>query len=85
MHFHDGAIQRLQRIAQRDRGMGIGTGVDHHARRLGARLLDPLDQFAFVVRLPENDGQSMALGSLGGHLADLDQRDAAVNVRLPRP
>ncbi len=40
-------------VAQRDRGVGIGSGVDDDAGSLGSRLLNPVDQMTFMVRLAE--------------------------------
>src|SRR5204862_4076266 len=43
----------------------------------------PLDQLAFAVRLSENDRMPLRFGSGGSHFADLGQRGAAIDFRLP--
>src|SRR5262249_54606034 len=44
---------RDDRIEDRNRGGGVARRVEHDTDRLLARLLDPIDQDAFVVRLAE--------------------------------
>ena len=49
---------------------------------LALRLLDPVDQFAFVIGLPEHDLEAEALGGRAAKLLDVGQRGAAVFFRL---
>src|SRR3954454_1494891 len=69
-------------IAQSDRGVGVGAGIDDDARALRSRLLDPVDQLSFVVGLEERDRNSQGLSLVAHELLDVRQRGAAVNLRL---
>src|ERR1700687_4186908 len=61
-----------ERIEDRDRGGGIARGVDHDARRLVfPRLLNPIDEFALAVGLPEFDGIAVPFRGLGAKLLDV--------------
>ena len=51
----------VQGVEDRDRGVGVGAGVDDDAVRLLARLLDPVDELAFGVGLAEIDRQAQGL------------------------
>ena len=51
---------------------------------LRMRLLDPVDQFAFDVRLAEDDIDAEALGGVAAKLLDVGERGAAVFLRLAR-
>ena len=58
---HAGA---LDRVVQRDRGVGVGAGVEDDAgeRARGVRaagLVDPVDELALVVRLPEVEDEAV--------------------------
>src|SRR3978361_2234379 len=45
--------------------MGIASGVEHDASRLlGAGLVNPIDQLALMVRLPEFDIELVVLGAV---------------------
>ena len=57
MHLDHRQVGGEERVEHRDRGMGQGAGVqDDPVRRL-ARLLDPVDELAFVVGLAKLDLQ----------------------------
>ncbi len=51
---------------------------------LALRFLDPVDQFAFDVRLAEHDVEAEALGGRAAKLLDVGERGAAVFLRLAR-
>ena len=42
MHLDDRRVDGADRVVQRDRGMRVGAGVQHHAGRVG-RLVQPVD------------------------------------------
>src|SRR5687767_12491877 len=42
-------------ITERDRGVGVGAGIDDDAGSLRSRLVDPVDQMSLMVRLAEGD------------------------------
>ncbi|MNE46003.1 hypothetical protein D3C80_1403220 [compost metagenome] len=63
--------------------MGEGGGIDHQGAGFMARLMDPVDQLAFVIRLAEHDAR-VAGGGLAQRL-DVGQGLVAIDVRLPNP
>ena len=74
---------RLDRIEQGDRGMGIGRSVQQH--RLGLLpigVMQQVDQLAFVIGLVKTDRQPQLLGLSGQHILDIGQRLMPVNLRL---
>ena len=54
LHADDGVVQR-------DRGVGIGAGIDDDADRLGAGLVDEVDQLALPVGLAAIGGEAEML------------------------
>ena len=62
VHFDDRHCGRDDGVENCQRGMGEGAGIDDDAGRLSACLLQPVDDVAFVVGLPERDRKAMALG-----------------------
>src|SRR5262245_60083635 len=81
----DGHIDRGDGVANGDRGVGIGAGVDDNpASLLGAGGLDRIDDLALVVRLQEFDLEGMAAGSLTAKLLHVLERGAAIGVGLAR-
>src|SRR5665647_2322761 len=78
-------LYRQQRIENGDRRRGIAGGIEHDAGRLfGMRFLDPVDQLAFLVRLPEYHLEAEALGGGAAQLFNVGERGAAVFFRLAR-
>jgi hypothetical protein len=63
MHLDHRELGGLQGIENGDRGVRVGAGVDDDALRLVARLLDPGDELAFVVRLAKLDCKPNGLGA----------------------
>jgi hypothetical protein len=60
-----GTADRLDGVVDRDRGVGEAGRIDDDARRLvRAGLVDPVDDRALVVRLPELDGKAAAAAAL---------------------
>ena len=51
MHLENRPLENLQGVVDRNRGEGIGGGIDDEGVRRGAGRLYQVDQFAFVVRL----------------------------------
>ena len=83
MDFRDGQRRnRADGVVDGDRGVGIGTGIDDDSGALAARLLNPVDQLAFVVGLPENDFQTVRFGALFDRILDIGKRLPAIDFRL---
>ena len=74
--------KRRDRVAQRDRAMGIAAGVDDHRGGLGHRLVEPVDQHALVIGLADVELELVGGGALDQHGVDLGQALGAVNPRL---
>ena len=77
-------VRRLQRIVQRDRGMGVGAGIDGDAAGLLARLVDPADEFALDVALAEVDGKAEGRRMLAAARLDVLQRGRAIDGGLAK-
>src|SRR3990172_4936532 len=83
--FDHRQLHRQQRVENGDRGGGVAGRIDHQARRLvGVRFLDPADQLAFHIRLPEYQFEAEALGGGAAQFFHVGERGAAVRVRLAR-
>lgn len=79
-HWH---LDRLDRIEQRDRGVGIGRRVQQHrASFLPVGVMQPVDQLAFVIGLVKTDRQPQLFGLLRQHLLDIGERLVPVDLRL---
>src|SRR5262249_1125094 len=82
MHFDDRHLNRLERVVQRDGSVRVSARVEHDGRRGAARLLHPIDELAFVIALPEIDGESERLGTLLRLRLDIGQGRVPVDFRL---
>src|SRR3984893_998936 len=81
----DRHFDRGDRVANGDRGVGIGTGIDDDAGGLaGAGLVDQVDDLAFVVRRTEFELEPMAGGGVAAELLHVRERRAAIGLRLAR-
>ncbi len=85
MHLDDRQIGGVQRVEDRHRGMGQRAGVDDDAVGRLARLMDPIDELAFVVGLAEIDRQIERRGARQAALLDIGQRIIAIGRRLAHP
>src|SRR6476660_9515708 len=80
--FH---IHGEQGVHYGDRCGGVAGRIDNNgARLLGVRFLNPVDQFALLVRLPEDDVQAEPLGGVSAKLFHVGKRRAPVFFRLAR-
>ena len=73
VNFNGGNVNGLQRIMERHRRVRVGSAIDDDAGGLALRLVNPADQFAFRVGLPENNLQPKCLGF--GHTAHFQVTD----------
>src|SRR6185437_7512578 len=79
----DRNFQRQQRVKNGDRGGGVARRIEQQAGcLLGARFLDPVDQFAFHIRLPEYHVEAETLGGRAAKFLDIGEGGAAVFFRL---
>src|SRR6185312_14391394 len=78
VHLHDGRLEQLERVADRVRVVRPGTGIGDDAVGPVERVVAPLDELPFVVRLPATD----VAAELGAPLVDagleLREREPAV-------
>src|SRR6516164_4825707 len=65
--------------------MGQGTRVQNDSVRRFARLLDPVDELAFMVALPEIDLEAKCPGAGGTALLDVAERVMPVYRRIAHP
>ncbi len=75
-------LGRRNGISQRDAGVGISRRVEDNGIKLSLGLLDPGDQLAFGVGLPELYLRSGSGGSLPYLGFDICQARASINSRL---
>ena len=69
-------------VVDGDRGVRIGAGIDDDGVAVVPRLLDPGDQFAFVVGLAASRRSSPSfLPSALAHRLDIGERLRAIDVR----
>src|SRR5690242_11460180 len=61
VHFDNGDLDGSQGVHNRNRGMGIAGGVENDRTAFGPRLLNPVDQHAFVIGLPKYNFKSVSL------------------------
>src|SRR5262245_47089984 len=81
----DGHSDRGDGVADGDRGVGIGAGVDDDpGGLLGARSVDRIDDLALVVRLQEFDLEGVAAGGLAAQLLHVLERGTAIGGGLAR-
>ena len=62
VNFNGGNVHGLQGIVQGHRGMGVARAVDDDSGSLALRLMNPADQFALGIGLPENNLLPKRLG-----------------------
>src|SRR6266508_3808195 len=78
-------LDRGDRVADRDRGVGVAGRVEHDAGGLlGAGFVDPVAQLALVVRLAKHHREAVALCRLAAEPLHVLQSRAAVGLRLAR-
>lgn len=82
--FDDRHVGGLDRVHNGDRGMRIGARVQDDPLRGGAGLLDPVDQIALVVGLPQLDFEAKTSGDGAGPGLDVAKRRRAIDRRLPQ-
>lgn len=79
VQFDQGDSRTLDRIMQRNTGVCIGPCVDHDTGKLAlgvqsARLVNPIDELALVIGLPELQFEAMRRAGLLAQGFDIGQR-----------
>ena len=82
MDLDGGKANRSDGIAQRDAGVGQPAGIDDDSAGLFARLLDPVNEGAFVVRLEGLDLQTQFPTPLLQTRVDFLQGGVPIDVGL---
>ena len=77
-----GPSKACERVADRDRGVGEGAGIDDDAPRALAAAMDPVDDLVFPVALMELDRELELRADPPAVRLDIGQRLAAVDLRL---
>ena len=82
VHFDERDRRREECVAERERGVGVGTEVDDRAIGMGAQPLHHVHQLPFVVRLDPLDGHVEGRGAGADLCLELRERRGAVDRRL---
>jgi hypothetical protein len=77
-----GSSRSGDRVAQRDRGMGVGPGVQDHASRGPTRGLKRIDKRAFVIALLEGNGGDVFVSEDPALRLDIGQCRTTVDLGL---
>src|SRR5262249_41602478 len=81
----NGQLDRGDRVANGDRGVGVGAGIDDDAGGLvGGGLVDQVDELALVVRLAEFELEPVARGGVAAELLHVLEGRTAVGLWLAR-
>lgn len=85
MHLYYRHADRPDRIVKRDRGVGIATGIQQNGLcSLQIRLVQPVDQHAFVVGLAAFDAQAKVRRLRCQPCMNVIERVIAINFRFAR-
>src|SRR5579862_42297 len=83
VNFDDRHLHRQERVENGDRGRRIAGRIKNDPGGFFCqRLLDPAHQFAFAVRLAEDDVEAEAVGGRAAKFFDVGKRRVAVFFRL---
>ena len=83
VHLDDRHLEHEQRIEDGDRRCRVSRRIDDEADGLlGARLLNPIDDFAFVIGLAKHQRKPVTFCGRAAKLLDVGERRAAVKLRL---
>src|SRR5581483_11404190 len=85
MHFDDRQVGGVERVEHGDRGVGQRAGVEDDAVRGVARLVNPVDELAFVIGLAALDRQVERAGAGEAALLDIGERVVSVGCWLGHP
>src|SRR5262245_30839674 len=83
MNFDDRRFEGVQRVEDCDRCVGKCSGIDHDAARGFSRLVDPVDDLVFTVRLVKAKFKSVLAGDLATVCLNIGKSFVPVDVRLP--
>src|SRR5688572_21347574 len=82
MNFDGGDTGSYDGIAHGHTRMGISRRIDHNSAELSWSLLDPIDQFTFIIRLANLHRDAQLLGQRANLSAYFFQSKPAINFRL---
>src|SRR5437588_11824571 len=82
MDLDDRHGEGQHRVAQGDRRVRVGPGVNDDGGGGLPRLVEPVDELTLVVRLPAVDIQAEFARESRNRSVDVRQRGRAVNLRL---
>src|SRR4051812_32043672 len=83
MDFDDRRVEGVQRVEDCNRCMGECGGVYYDAARSFPRLVNPVDDLVFAVRLVKADFKSKLAGDLATVGLDIGKSFVTIDVRLP--
>jgi hypothetical protein len=82
VHFNKGDCHAQKSIAERNTGMCEPSWVDDDDVNLGASLVDPVNQLAFMVALKVFQLYSMLSGEFATGVFNVLQSSGSVDLRL---
>src|ERR1700730_10563652 len=82
VHFDDRRFKGIQRVEDRNRRMGECGGIDHDAGCNSSRLVNPVDDLVFTIRLVKAKLKSELFGKLPAIGLDVGKGFVTVDVRL---
>lgn len=82
MHFNDRDRQASDCIQQGNGGVRIGARIDYDSAAIFTGLLNPIDEFTFMIGLAEDCRIAIASGGLCNHVPYVFQSGVAINLRF---
>jgi hypothetical protein len=79
MHLDSRRVECTDSVANRDTGMGIGSGIDQQNRDFSARFVNPINNRTFAVRLESLDPEAQFAPQPDQAMVDIAQGGPAVN------
>src|SRR5215475_6679411 len=83
MDFDNRRFEGVQRVKDCNRCVGECSGIDHDSARGFSRLVDPVDDLVFTVRLVKAKFKSVLAGDLATVGLNIGESFVPVDVRLP--
>jgi len=77
MNFYGGQIHRRDRIAEGYASMGVGGGINDDNCKLSPGVLNPTNQLAFEIGLPEFDGDIQLAGAFANFGLDVGHTEGS--------
>lgn len=83
--FDDRLREGFERVKQGDRGVAVTSRIYYEHRSGFARLLNPVNQFAFVIGLTKHKADVFSGGQGLAARLDVVKTGISINFRFPHP